>query len=89
MSPGENGDVTMGLHTQKLTNGLQWPRHSIVRGFASLIDFTSSDAREYTERILARSNEDAIRADWEVVGTALQRAIDSFNAQYEELSQSE
>ena len=79
----------MGLHTQKFTKGLQWPGHSIARGFASLIDFTSSDALDYTERILARSSEEAIRADWEVVGTALQRAIDEFNAQREELPQSE
>jgi len=42
-----------------------------LRGLASLMDFTGSESREFTERILARSDADAMRADWEAVGADL------------------
>ena len=51
----------------------------MVRGFASLLDFMSSDAREFTEEILARSNADAIGADWAIVGESLRQAINGYD----------
>lgn len=61
---------------RKTANSFYLPKHSFLRGLASLIDFTGSESREFTESILARSDADAIRADWEAVGESLWWAID-------------
>lgn len=61
---------------RKTANSFYLPKHSFLRGLASLIDFTGSESREFTESILARSDADAMRADWEAVGESLWWAID-------------
>ena len=48
---------------------------SIIRGLGSLMDFTGSRSRRFTDEILSRPIEDDIRADWEAVGNDLWRAI--------------
>lgn len=73
----------------RVVNSSLWPRLSLVRGFASLIDFLGSDAQEYTERLLARSNAEVIRADWEVVGKSLQVAMDAFGTARKDAVRSE
>lgn len=71
----------MSFKTRKIANSFYLPQHSFLRGIASLIDFTGSDSREFTEQLLARSNADAIRADWEIVGASLRRAMDGYDTQ--------
>ena len=61
----------------------------MIRAFASLIDFTSSDSQEFTEQILARSDAEAIRADWEIVGEGLRRAMNEFDSQRKDRARSE
>ena len=69
----------MSYREDKVANSFFLPRRSMVRGFASLLDFTSSDAREFTEGILARSNADAIGADWAIVGKGLRQALNEYD----------
>lgn len=66
----------MKYDSRKTANSFYLPKHSFLRGLASLIDFTGSESREFTESILARSDADAMRADWEAVGKSLWWAID-------------
>ena len=66
----------MKYDSRKTANSFHLPKHSFLRGLASLIDFTGSESREFTESILARSDADAMRADWEAVGESLWWAID-------------
>ena len=70
----------MAYDKRKIANSFYLPKHSFLRGLASLMDFTGSESREFTEQILARSDADAMRADWEAVGADLWLAI----RQYEE-----
>ena len=65
----------MAYDSRKIANSFYLPKNSLLRGFASLLDFTGSESREFTEKILARSDADAMRADWEAVGAALWWAI--------------
>lgn len=65
----------MAYDKRKIANSFYLPGNSFLRGFASLMDFTGSESREFTERLLARSDADAMRADWEAVGNDLWRAI--------------
>ena len=64
--------------SRKIANSFYLPKHSFLRGLASLIDFTGSESREFTESILARSDADAMRADWEAVGESLWWGIDKY-----------
>ena len=70
----------MAYDKRKIANSFYLPKHSILRGIASLMDFTSSESREFTDEILSRSIEDDMRADWEAVGADLWLAL----GQYEE-----
>ena len=65
----------MAYDKRKIANSFHLPKHSFLRGLASLMDFTGSESREFTEKILARSDADAMRADWEAVGASLWWAI--------------
>jgi len=65
----------MAYDKRKIANSFYLPKHSFLRGLASLMDFTGSESREFTDRILARSDADAMRADWEAVGASLWWAI--------------
>ena len=72
----------MAFDKKKIANSFYLPKNSILRAFASLMDFTGSESREFTEKILARSDAEAMRADWEAVGADLWLAL----GQYEERS---
>ena len=60
---------------RKIANSFYLPKHPFLYGMSSLMDFTGSATREYTEALLARSDADAMRADWEAVGESLWWAI--------------
>ena len=66
----------MAYDRRKIANSFYLPKHPFLRGIASLMDFTGSATREYTEELLARSDADAMRADWEAVGASLWWAIE-------------
>ena len=68
----------MKYDSRKIANSFYLPKQSFLRGLASLIDFTGSESREFTESILARSDADAMRADWEAVGESLWWGIDKY-----------
>ena len=68
----------MAFDERKIANSFYLPKYPFLRGIASLIDFTGSESREFTEQILSRSDADAMRADWEAVGANLWRAIDEY-----------
>ena len=70
--------------SRKIANSFYLPKHSFLRGLASLIDFTGSESREFTESILARSDADAMRADWEAVGESLWWGIDKYKKEVSE-----
>lgn len=70
----------MAYDKNKIANSFYLPKNSILRALASLMDFTRSESEEFTERILARSDAEAMRADWEAVGADLWLAL----GQYEE-----
>ena len=65
----------MAYDKNKIANSFYLPKHSFLRGLASLMDFTRSEGQEFTEKILARSDAEAMRADWEAVGASLWWAI--------------
>ena len=65
----------MAFDRKKIANSFYLPKHSFLRGLASLMDFTRSEGDEFTDEILSRSIEDDMRADWEAVGADLWRAI--------------
>ncbi len=72
----------MAYDKKKIANSFYLPENSILRALASLLDFTRSESQEFTEKILARSDAEAMRADWEAVGADLWLAL----GQYEERS---
>ena len=65
----------MAFDKKKIANSFYLPKHSFLRGLASLLDFTRSEGDEFTEQILARSDAEAMRADWEAVGASMWWAI--------------
>ena len=65
----------MAFDKTKIANSFHLPKNSVLRALASLMDFTGSESREFTEKILARSDAEAMRADWEAVGASLWWAI--------------
>ena len=65
----------MAFDKRKIANSFYLPKYSILRGIASLLDFTRSEGDEFTDEILSRSIADDMRADWEAVGADLWRAI--------------
>ena len=67
--------MTMAYDERKIANSFYLPKRSWLSGFASLLDFTRSESREFTDEILARSDAEAMRADWEAVGASLWWAI--------------
>lgn len=70
----------MAYNERKIANSFRWPGQSLLRAFASLMDFTGSECREYTDEILSRPIEDDMRADWEAVGADLWQAIRDYEA---------
>ncbi len=72
----------MAYNKRKIANSFYLPENSILRALASLLDFTRSESQEFTDEILARSDAEAMRADWEAVGADLWLAL----GQYEERS---
>ena len=68
----------MPYNKDKIANSFRLPKHSILRALASLMDFTSSESREFTDEILSRSIEDDMRADWEAVGADLWLALGQY-----------
>ena len=65
----------MAYDKRKIANSFHLPKNSILRALASLLDFTRSESQEFTDEILARSDAEAMRADWEAVGASLWWAI--------------
>ena len=65
----------MAYDKRKIANSFYLPKYSILRGIASLLDFTRSEGDEFTDEILSRSIADDMRADWEAVGSDLWYAI--------------
>lgn len=65
----------MAYDKNKIANSFYLPKYSILRGIASLLDFTHSESKEFTDEILSRSIADDMRADWEAVGADLWLAI--------------
>ena len=65
----------MAYDKRKIANSFSPPKFSILRGIASLLDFTHSEGAEYTDEVLSRSIADDMRADWEAVGADLWLAI--------------
>ena len=65
----------MAYDKGKIANSFYLPKFSFLRGIASLLDFTHSEAVEFTDEILSRSIADDMRADWEAVGADLWLAI--------------
>ena len=61
----------MAFDKRKIANSFYLPKHSFLRGLASLMDFTRSECQEFTEEIFARSDAEDMRADWEAVGASL------------------
>lgn len=74
----------MKYDRRKIANSFYLPNHSFLRGIASLIDFTGSESREFTESILARSDAEVMRADWEAVGESLWWAIEKHKKEINE-----
>ncbi len=74
----------MAYDKRKIANSFYLPKHPFLRGIASLMDFTGSATREYTEELLARSDADAMRADWEAVGASLWWAIGEYEKKIKE-----
>lgn len=70
----------MAYDKRKIANSFYLPNNSILRALASLLDFTRSESQEFTDEILARSDAEAMRADWEAAGADLWLAL----GQYEE-----
>ena len=69
---------------RKIANSFYLPKHSFLRGIAGLMDVTGSQSRAFTEQILARSDADALRADWEAVGECLRWAIEEYEKEIKE-----
>ncbi len=65
----------MAYDKNKIANSFSLPKNSILRALASLMDFTRSESKEFTDEVLSRSIADDMRADWEAVGADLWRAI--------------
>ena len=65
----------MAYDKRKIANSFYLPKRSFLCAFASLMDFTGSRSREFTDEILSRSIADDMRADWEAVGADLWWAI--------------
>ena len=74
----------MAFDKRKIANSFYLPKHSILRGIASLMDFTRSESREFADEILARSDADAMRADWEAVGASLWWALGQYEKRKED-----
>jgi len=65
----------MAFDKNKIANSFYLPKFSILRGIASLLDFTHSESKAFTDEVLSRSIADDMRADWEAVGADLWLAI--------------
>ena len=68
----------MPYDKREITRSFYFPSNSILDGFASLLDFNQSECNEYTDMLLARSDAEAMEADWEAVIESLWRAIGDY-----------
>lgn len=68
-------EAALAYDRRKIANSFYLPKHSLLRGIASLLDFTHSESKEFADEILSRSIADDMRADWEAVGADLWCAI--------------
>ena len=78
----------MAYDKRKIANSFYLPKHPFLRGIASLMDFTGSRSREFTEELLSRSDAESMRADWEAVDDSLRWAIDEYEKKTKEGSDS-
>ena len=67
----------MAYDERMIANSFHLPKFNILHGIGSLLDFMRSEGDEFAEQILARSDADAMRADWEAVGADMWAAIDA------------
>ncbi|MDE2951946.1 MAG: hypothetical protein OXT68_14430 [Chloroflexota bacterium] len=70
----------MAYDRRKIASAYCFPSFSILDGFANLIDFNRSEGNEYTDELLARSDAEAMEADWEAVIDCLWRAIGEYES---------
>ena len=70
----------MAFDGRKIANMYHFPSYSILDGFARLIDFNRSEGSQYTDELLSRSDEDAMRADWEAVIEDICWAINDYES---------
>ena len=68
----------MPYDKRKIANSFYLPKHSILRALASLMDFTGSESRAFSDEVLSRSIGDDMRADWEAVGADLWLALGQY-----------
>ncbi len=64
---------------------MQTARPSFREGVARVFDFFGVQGSDRARAILERSDEDAIRSDWEAVGGDFRRAIEIETAKHPEL----
>ena len=74
----------MAFDGRKIANSFYLPKRPFLHGIASLLDFTRSESDEFAKEILARSDADAMRADWEAVGESLGWAIKEYEKELTE-----
>ena len=65
----------MAFDKNRIASTYSFPSYSILDGFANLVDFNRSESNEYADELLARSDAEAMEADWEAVIDDLWRAI--------------
>ena len=68
----------MAYDKRKIANSFYLPKFNILHGIASILDFTRSESDEFAKELLARSDADAMRADWEAVGHSLWWSIGAY-----------
>ncbi len=74
----------MAFDRRKIANSFYLPKRPFLHGIAGLLDFTRSESDEFAKEILARSDADAMRADWEAVGESLGWAIKEYEKELTE-----
>ncbi len=79
----------MAHDRRKIANSFYLPKRPFLSGVAGLLDFSGSRTRYYARQILDRSVADAMRLDWEAVGTSLWWALEQQEQRDKEASESE
>ena len=74
----------------RIANSLSLPKHPLLRGIASLIDFTGQQDRAIIEQVIAsydhrrRAPADSMRETWIAVGDSMRWAIHEYGKEMEE-----